>query len=211
MRNQGRETISWRFEQPFFLSLTLHTFVCFLLVPPTHPTHRISHNSRTLVASRSPDQPLVMQVLRGSSAWADHERALTDLCSNVDDEKVEQCIAAFMQDAYDDDHNMDARDDDGSSVIIAVASSLPSSDDDKTTSSSSGTEEEAAIVAAADNLIDSMYNLWAAELPTTPPPTAPVDEESTVAPKIKPWSVRSSPSGTYVRDPVTGEMKNITQ
>jgi hypothetical protein len=118
------------------------------------------------------------------------------LCSNVDDEKVEQCIAAFMQDAYDDDHNMESNgndastDDDDDSSVIAVGASSPE--------------------AAADNLIDSMYNLWAAELPTTPPP-APVDEETTSAPKIKPWSVRSSPSGTYVRDPVTGEMKNITQ
>jgi hypothetical protein len=127
------------------------------------------------------------------------------LCSNVDDEKVEQCIAAFMQDAYDDDHNMENTGDDDDSSVIAVGSLLS---DNKTTTSS-GTEKDAA-AAAADNLIDSMYNLWAAELPTSPPP-APVDEETTVAPKIKPWSVRSSPSGTYVRDPVTGEMKNITQ
>jgi hypothetical protein len=205
MRNELREKIHGALKTLFFSHIA--PFACLFARRthlPTDPTHAFHITSRTLVASRSPDQPLVLQVLRGSSAWDDHERALTDLCSNVDDEKVEQCIAAFMQDAYDDDHNMEnTSDDDDDSSVIAVGSS---SSDDKTTTSS-GTEEEAA---AADTLIDSMYNMWAAELPTTPPP-APVDEETTSAPKIKPWSVRSSPSGTYVRDPVTGEMKNITQ
>jgi hypothetical protein len=63
---------------------------------------------------------------------------------------------------------------------------------------------------ASDGLIDVMYNFWAAELPEAVPiPT----EEPIVEPKakVKPWSVRSSPSGTYVLDPTTGKMKNITE
>ena len=60
-------------------------------------------------------------------------------------------------------------------------------------------------------LIDNMMDMWAEELP--PPPTTGIADQSTRenAKKVKPWSSRSSPSGTFVRDPVTGEMRNIDE
>jgi len=74
-------------------------------------------------------------------------------------------------------------------------------------------EEECAMddEESADCMIDDMFNLWADELPP-PPTTSGITDTSngqTPGGKPKPWSARSSPSGTYVRDPKTGEMRNI--
>jgi hypothetical protein len=56
-------------------------------------------------------------------------------------------------------------------------------------------------------------NIWDEELEEIAPAVAKVEEdEDAEEPKSKkplPWRSRSSPSGTYVRDPATGEMKNI--
>ena len=60
------------------------------------------------------------------------------------------------------------------------------------------TADTASILSAAD------------ELPMPPTTTGIIDPDaSTSSSKPKPWSSRSSPSGTFVRDPVTGEMRNI--
>jgi hypothetical protein len=148
------------------------------------------------VASRSERDSLVLQVQRGTSAAADHDQALTDLCTNPDasNDQVEQCIAAFLQDGYDDDNRIDNVDQTASSI---VGNNDDNDNDDDT--------------KASDGLIDAMYNFWAAELPEAvpvPPTAEPVVEPKA---KVKPWSVRSSPSGTYVLDPTTGKMKNITE
>ena len=57
-------------------------------------------------------------------------------------------------------------------------------------------------------LLDDMFNMWSEDLPSSPK-AEPVDEERTEAPAARPWSSRSSGSGTYARDPATGEMRNI--
>jgi hypothetical protein len=54
--------------------------------------------------------------------------------------------------------------------------------------------------------------MWDEDLPpqsTASESTDMSDEAS--AKKVKPWSSRSSGSGTYVRDPETGEMRNIDE
>ena len=59
-------------------------------------------------------------------------------------------------------------------------------------------------------MMDAMNSMWADELPPSKAPTSGImDRPETPAQKVKPWSSRSSPSGTYVRDPKTGQMRNI--
>jgi hypothetical protein len=122
-----------------------------------------------------------LTIARGTDVLDKHEAALVYLCSSPggSDKEVEGCIVDFIKEGYD----------------------LGSNYDEDVDMEDCGDED-------TDCLIDNMYNLWAEDLP---PPTTPIgsegEEES--AEKIKPWSSRSSPSGTYVRDPATGEMKNI--
>lgn len=80
-------------------------------------------------------------------------------------------------------------------------------------------------------LLDSIYGLWADELPmsvydkslsiTTDDNNNNNNNSKSVNPNsknaaaataaVKPWSSRSSPSGTWVRDPATGMMRNIDE
>jgi hypothetical protein len=125
---------------------------------------------------------LILTIARGTDVLEKHEAALVYLCSSGgSDKEVEGCIVDFLKEGYD----------------------LGSDYDNDEDMEDCGDED-------TDCLIDNMYNLWAEELP---PPTSSTGSEGEQlkesAQKIKPWSSRSSPSGTYVRDPVTGEMKNI--
>lgn len=112
-----------------------------------------------------------------------HEVALVELCMTpgANDDQVEECVTTIMAGQYLDDD--DAKDDDSEEVTMDC-------------------DEE------GECLLDSLYEMWEQDMP------APVktsddmeystnDEEETIAP----WSSRSSPSGTYQRDPATGEMK----
>jgi len=56
-------------------------------------------------------------------------------------------------------------------------------------------------------LLDAMYNMWEEDMPSRPKPAVEGEEAIVEEETIAPWSSRSSPSGTYVRDPATGEMK----
>jgi len=134
----------------------------------------------------------------------DHERALVDLCSDEGTEsdlEVEQCVLEFLQDGY---YSMDENDDDNNSA------------EDE--------EEECDPQDDADCLVDDLYSMWAEDMAVPSATTTTLDGDGensnngdgAVAGAVnngskptKPWSSRSSPSGTYVRDPVTGEMKNI--
>jgi hypothetical protein len=138
----------------------------------------------------------VFRVARNSRILQDHEAALVELCRNPDgglgatEEQMEQCVSAFVQSTYDDF-------DDATSPVTVEC---PTDDDDDPNHSS------------ADCLLDSMYSMWAEEgvsaapAPSSPPPD---DASSRAKAKVKPWSSRSSPSGTYVRDPATGKLKNL--
>jgi hypothetical protein len=58
-------------------------------------------------------------------------------------------------------------------------------------------------------LLDDMFAMWDEDMPTKTPASETVEEETKEEPVIPPWSSRSSPSGTYIRDPATGEMRNV--
>lgn len=127
------------------------------------------------------DEPLNVRLARGTSALEDHEAAVVDLCSRPDksDTEVEECVTDFLQAGY-----------------------FAQDEDDNET-------EEAAVSSGDDSMLDDMFSMWAEDLPATPAKPA-VDSDKDIKPtKPKPWSSRSSPSGTFVRDPKTGKMRNI--
>ena len=137
-----------------------------------------------LVSSVPEDSPITICIARGTDTLERHETALVDLCSSTgsSDTEVEGCIIDYIKEGY----NLDDDDDNDNEVS-------PDCDDEDT-----------------ECLLDNMMGLWADELPPPPPSTtADVETKESSTQKAKPWSSRSSPSGTFVRDPVTGEMKNI--
>lgn len=75
-------------------------------------------------------------------------------------------------------------------------------------------EEDAPSVDCSDTdtecMIDQLYSGWGEELGVK---AVKEEEEEVVDTKKKPapWSSRSSPSGTFVRDPKTGKMVNIDE
>jgi hypothetical protein len=151
-----------------------------------------------LVAARSEDQPLTIRVARGTSVLNDHERALVDLCSDptLDGKETEECIVSFLKQGYETDDN-------NSVVEIGEVKDFVNGANNGSLNGSNQVDEE--------DLVGNLLNMWAEDmdLPVSKPvdPALPVKEE--VAAKPKPWSSRSSPSGTFVRDPRTGEMRNI--
>lgn len=59
-------------------------------------------------------------------------------------------------------------------------------------------------------MLDSMWSDWSDGL--VPEEEEPVEEVKVEKKKVaQPWSSRSSPSGTYVRNPKTGKMENIDE
>ena len=65
-------------------------------------------------------------------------------------------------------------------------------------------------------MLDAMFEAWGDELAENVTPSSTKEKQAEIEIEInkkknnaRPWASRSSPSGTYVRDPVTGEMKNI--
>ena len=122
-----------------------------------------------------------MRLARGTPVLADHEKTIVELCSNPDksDSEVSECVVDFLREGYYTENTNGDADD--------VAES--STEDD-------------------DSMLDNMFNMWAEDLPETT--VKPAEPEPTMEkPKPKPWSSRSSPSGTFVRDPRTGKMRNI--
>eukprot|EP00536_Pseudo-nitzschia_multiseries_P012292 jgi/Psemu1/308980/fgenesh1_kg.462_\ len=124
-----------------------------------------------------------MKVARGTSVLERHETALVELCNIGDDDKdVQDCVVNFLAGGFD--YENDDR---------------PA--DEEVTCNDTDTE----------CLIDGMMNMWADELPPPPTTSGITDQtnQNSSAKKPKPWSNRSSGSGTWVRDPKTGKMRNI--
>lgn len=139
-----------------------------------------------MVSAMPTGEPLTLQVARGTEVLQRHETAVVDMCNQVgtSDKEVENCVVNFIAEGYASDVQEPASADEDDAC---------ENDDD------------------ADCLIDDMMNLWADELPA-PPTTSGITDAvngDRSANKPKPWSSRSSPSGTYVRDPKTGQMRNI--
>mmetsp|Transcript_22562 Transcript_22562/g.37320 ORF Transcript_22562/g.37320 Transcript_22562/m.37320 type:complete len:270 (+) Transcript_22562:120-929(+) len=140
------------------------------------------------VAGRADDEVLDFRIVRGTRVLNEHESALVDLCASygADDQEIEDCVVSFLTSTYEDDDEEEE---------LEPAEGC---DDD---------DEEC-------RLNDMFENIWGEELQESAPPTvnkeeAEKEEEKPKSKKPLPWRLRSSPSGTFVRDPKTGEMKNI--
>lgn len=110
-----------------------------------------------------------------------HELALVELCIVGDDAETADCINQIY--SYEDDFIEDGE--------------MAACDEDD------GTE----------CLLDSMWDTWSEGLPINSNNENRIEEDASKKKKKKvaPWSSRSSPSGTYVRDPKTGKMVNIDE
>lgn len=137
---------------------------------------------RSLVGGRSEDRPLVIIVARGSDVKERHELALVELCIVGDETEIADCITSIYSGDYNDvDVNNDK---------MAVCD-----EDDE-----------------SECMIDSIWKAWTVGMPESErEDDVGIEEEKIEKKKIDPWSSRSSPSGTYVRDPATGQMVNIDE
>jgi hypothetical protein len=121
-----------------------------------------------------------MQVVRGTNVLERHETAIVDMCN--------------MSGASEKEVE--------NCVVDFLSGGYDLEEDD---TPESFAEDD------SDDLIGDMYSLWADEVPL-PPTTSGITDQvngDTSAKKPKPWSSRASGSGTWVRDPKTGEMRNI--
>ena len=128
-----------------------------------------------MVASRPEDEALEFNLARGTGVFDEHEKAVIEICSNdSSDKEIEQCVVDYL-----------------------------SFEDEPTLQASSGDDEDALEEEEKDDdsdPLDNLRNMWAEDLPPTPvpQPSEPLSSEKEEE-KIKPWSSRSSPSGTFVR------------
>ncbi|KAL3918965.1 MAG: hypothetical protein SGILL_003990, partial [Bacillariaceae sp.] len=141
---------------------------------------------KRLVSAVPDEEPITFQIVRGTEVLERHEAAIVDLCnlSGASEKEVENCVVDFLSGGYEIEEEEEE----------VVEDSV-----------------EASINEDAENLLDDMMNLWADEVPLPPTTSGITDQPNgdNTAKKPKPWSSRSSGSGTWVRDPKTGEMRNI--
>jgi hypothetical protein len=138
--------------------------------------------SRSLVGGRPEGSSLIIRVARGSDVMERHELALVELCIIGDDADTAECITSL----YSAENNIYENENSNMSVC----------DEDD------GTE----------CMLDSMWNVWTEGMPLAASESEDdAIEQNNEKKKVAPWSSRSSPSGTYVRDPKTGKMVNIDE
>jgi hypothetical protein len=122
----------------------------------------------------------------------EHESALMELCTDpmLDGADTEQCFWDFLKDGYNFSADVDEEGD------------LAGEGDGQARIGFNPVGEE--------DLVHNIHHMWAADLPVSPYLSGlSTENEEKQAKVIKPWSSRSSPSGTFVRDPKTGRMRNI--
>ena len=139
-------------------------------------------NVQPLIAGHPEDEPISIFVARGTNVQSEHDTALVDICTFNEglDSQIEECIVGLN--TYDYAFEEDEP-------------TIDCGDDDDD----------------SECLIDQMYGSWGDEMSEFTE-KADADDDATEeqpAKKPAPWSSRSSPSGTFVRDPKTGEMRNI--
>lgn len=142
---------------------------------------------KKLVSARPKDEPLEVKVVRGSNVMQLHESAIVDMCTtqSAEEKEMEDCMMTYFSSGYD-------MEEDGDDY------------------------EQDATVAA---LLENMEDVWAEEMPESDivldelvdveESKDPEEAAEPLEPKARPWSSRSSPSGTFVRNPQTGKMENI--
>uniref|UniRef100_A0A7S0FIA4 PDZ domain-containing protein n=1 Tax=Minutocellus polymorphus TaxID=265543 RepID=A0A7S0FIA4_9STRA len=133
-----------------------------------------------LIAGHPEDEPISIFVARGTDVQSEHDTALVDICTFNEGLDSQIEECIISMNTYD-----------------------------------YGFEEDEPTVECGDDdsecLIDQMYGSWGDEMSEFTE-QADVDDGATDEQPVKkpaPWSSRSSPSGTFVRDPKTGEMRNI--
>lgn len=163
---------------------------------------------KSLIMCRYDNEPFTLRVLRGTTALQDHEVALTELCSNPDttSTEAEQCMIDFIQGGYAMAENQVV----GASKTVNIDNTP---DDGECNIPDSEMDD-------GECLLNDMHSLWASDLPmsssqqqpqpnTMSPASSATSSNKDSAAVVKPWSSRASPSGTFVRDPATGKMKNL--
>jgi hypothetical protein len=170
------------------------------------------NHSKSLVAARPKLEPLQLRIARGTNVVQEHEVALAELCSNgaANDVEIENCVLDYLQSGY---HDINTNNRNGKATAVQ--------DTIEVNGEQTQQEEEECDPTTSDEdcLLDQMYSMWADDMSVAAPSsngkTDPTSSSAAAlkseAPKkqVKPWSSRSSPSGTWVRDPKTGEMRNI--
>ena len=134
-----------------------------------------------LIGGRNEGDGLVLKIIRGSDVMSKHETALIDLCVLPDNDKD---INNCIEALYKADYDM--KEDTSGEVV------------------------EECNDGDMDCMLDAMFDVWNDELEPKKDEEDEKKEEETKK-KPAPWSSRSSPSGTFVRDPKTGKMVNIDE
>jgi hypothetical protein len=132
------------------------------------------------VSGREESEPLQLRVARGTDVMEKHEEALVELC---------------MTPGANDKEVEDC-------VTTIMAGAYVDEKEEEETMMDCDNEDEC--------LLDDMYAMWAEDMPNVPKPSEKETLEEAEEASVAPWSSRSSPSGTYQRDPATGEMKRIS-
>ena len=178
-----------------------------------------------LIRARPNHEVLELKIARGTFILEQHEQALVELCTNpngddgISSSKIEECMLDYLKQAYNDDNNNDDKEE----SFLSSSSFLEQEDKEQE-------DKEECIVSDNDDddndcILDNVLDLWNQDLDVLDP-TNRISKQSTEtimdgmddnnnknkksSSQIKPWSSRSSPSGTFVRDPKTGQMKNVS-
>ena len=136
---------------------------------------------KSLIAGRNEgDDDLVIMIMRDSDVMSAHESSLVDACVLPDNDKdIEKCIESMYQADYD----MRKGAINGNNSDIDANEAEKSCEDDD-----------------MDCMLDAMFNVWSDETGLQKEEKVEEDKKEKKK-KPAPWSSRSSPSGTYVRDP----------
>jgi hypothetical protein len=173
---------------------------------------------KALVTSRHDDEILQFQIVRGTSVIEEHERVLVEMIANPEfdtDEQTEMGMLEYIKNGYDYGTDTKNRSNNNNQRKERVRGSDDANDD-----SNNVDDEECNPLDDADCLVENMYSMWAeledysSSSSTTNPSTsgsASTSSQSSSSKTPAPWSSRSSPSGTYVRDPITGLLQNIDE
>jgi len=138
---------------------------------------------KLLIGGRNENDGLTIKVIRGSDVMAKHESTLVDLCILPEDDKaIDNCIETM----YKADYEIKQVSNGGDNGIEECT------DDD------------------VDCMLDAMFGVWGEEIDLGKEKES-AEKEVVEKKKPAPWSSRSSPSGTFVRDPKTGKMVNIDE
>mmetsp|Transcript_20666 Transcript_20666/g.31073 ORF Transcript_20666/g.31073 Transcript_20666/m.31073 type:complete len:270 (-) Transcript_20666:354-1163(-) len=143
------------------------------------------------VSGKSEGEVLNLVVARGTNVVSDHESALVDICTSIgqNEQEIEECVVDYLTTTYEEEMKL-------ASETLKKESNLEDKEYDE------------------DKLLNNILeNMWGDELEEMlPTNTTDISEdvaEKESPKKVAPWRSRSSPSGTFVRDPSTGQMINI--